>query len=466
MSSSATMQQAKTEAAQPAQRSSQLATQHQQRNSSAAQSELSDLRPQATAQRQLQDTANNSPQSHQLNTFQQMAQNSARATQLKAMSTMMNAPAVQRVEEDDEPLQAKSAGETAQREAADAAEAPQPNNTGLPDNLKSGIESMSGMSMDHVKVHYNSAQPAQLNAHAYAQGSEIHVAPGQEQHLPHEAWHVVQQAQGRVQPTMQMKVGVPVNDDAGLEAEADVMGAKALGLGAVQMRKEGNVEMSELTSSPSQPIQQKEPKNSSSIDVNAQNKALNPAKGESNVLIQKYSYDPTPAEITLKHPKGTHKWIESTGAKVSWKKGEIMDPNSIGSHTVHNHGWVGLLKNQSNGNNATGLHVVNANWGGSANALDGNLVPGTPSLNGHHKSIENKVHNLFKNNGGKAPENMSYEADVWTPYDQTMDLTKNKSGEELPYKDAIIKCTVIAGTETLVDNEQVELGGGTKIVVP
>ncbi len=102
-----------------------------------------------------------------------------------------------------------------------------PNNTGLPNQLKSGIESLSGMSMDGVKVHYNSDKPAQLNAHAYAQGTDIHVAPGQEQHLPHEAWHVVQQAQGRVQATTQMQ-GTSVNDDAGLESEADVMGAKAL----------------------------------------------------------------------------------------------------------------------------------------------------------------------------------------------------------------------------------------------
>jgi len=101
------------------------------------------------------------------------------------------------------------------------------NKTGLPDSLKSGVESLSGMSMDHVKVHYNSPQPAQLNAHAYAQGSDIHVAPGQEQHLPHEAWHVVQQAQGRVKPTMQMKGGVPINDNLGLEHEADEMGQKA-----------------------------------------------------------------------------------------------------------------------------------------------------------------------------------------------------------------------------------------------
>ncbi len=60
------------------------------------------------------------------------------------------------------------------------------NNTGLPDNLKSGMESISGHSLDDVKVHYNSSKPAQLNAHAYAQGTNIHVASGQEKHLPHE----------------------------------------------------------------------------------------------------------------------------------------------------------------------------------------------------------------------------------------------------------------------------------------
>lgn len=104
----------------------------------------------------------------------------------------------------------------------------QKNKTGLSDNLKSGIESLSGYSLDDVKVHYNSSQPAQLNAHAYAQGTNIHIAPGQERHLPHEAWHIVQQKQGRVRPTMQMKGKVNVNNDAGLEKEADVMGAKAL----------------------------------------------------------------------------------------------------------------------------------------------------------------------------------------------------------------------------------------------
>ena len=102
------------------------------------------------------------------------------------------------------------------------------NNTGLPDNIKTGVERLSGYAMDDVKVHYNSSKPAQLQAHAYAQGTDIHIAPGQEQHVAHEAWHVVQQKQGRVKPTRQMKGKVNINDDHGLETEADVMGAKAI----------------------------------------------------------------------------------------------------------------------------------------------------------------------------------------------------------------------------------------------
>jgi hypothetical protein len=126
----------------------------------------------------------------------------------------------QRLAEEEEPLQGKF--RTVQREAA--AEAP--NRTGMPDQLKAGIESLSGMDVSDVRVHRNSGSPAGLDALAYAQGDDIHLAPGQDHHLPHEAWHVVQQRQGRVAPTMQLQ-GVSINDDHGLEAEADRMGAKA-----------------------------------------------------------------------------------------------------------------------------------------------------------------------------------------------------------------------------------------------
>ncbi len=134
--------------------------------------------------------------------------------------------ALQRQGTDEELLQGKLATTGPVAQLQDDGQA-QSDRNGLPDDLKSGIENLSGMPMNDVQVHYNSPKPAQLQALAYTQGKDIHVGPGQEQHLPHEAWHVVQQAQGRVQPTAQMEQGVPLNDDAGLEHEADVMGQKA-----------------------------------------------------------------------------------------------------------------------------------------------------------------------------------------------------------------------------------------------
>ncbi|MBL8348254.1 MAG: DUF4157 domain-containing protein [Rubrivivax sp.] len=150
------------------------------------------------------------------------------------------ADTMQRREDDEEPLQGRFG--TAQRQdteeeeplqaRAEAGPAPGPTSAasspgGLPVGLRQGIESLSGMDLSDVRVHTGSSRPAEIQALAYTQGNEIHVAPGQEQHLPHEAWHVVQQRQGRVRPTRQMKDGVQVNDEPALEQEADAMGAKA-----------------------------------------------------------------------------------------------------------------------------------------------------------------------------------------------------------------------------------------------
>jgi hypothetical protein len=142
--------------------------------------------------------------------------------------------------EEEEPLQPKL--ESMQRQSMAEEEEPlqgrfgtvqkKENQTGMPDSLKAGVENLSGLSMDDVKVHYNSSAPEQVQALAYTQGSEIHVGPGQEKHLAHEAWHVAQQKQGRVQPTMQAR-GVSINDDQGLEREADVMGQNASRIGEV-----------------------------------------------------------------------------------------------------------------------------------------------------------------------------------------------------------------------------------------
>jgi hypothetical protein len=160
---------------------------------------LVDNRPEAIAHQKLQKMANNSPQANKAAQLQSMANNNS-AKQQQTIQKKDNSPELRR------------------------------NNTGLPDNLKSGIENLSGYSMDDVKVHYHSDKPAQLQAHAFAQGTDIHLGSGQEKHLPHEAWHVVQQKQGRVKPTMQMKGKVNINDDPDLESEADFMGAKAANL--------------------------------------------------------------------------------------------------------------------------------------------------------------------------------------------------------------------------------------------
>ncbi len=126
---------------------------------------------------ELQQIANGSPQVKQFKDLQKMANDhSAKTTQLHSSKSNSHSP-------------------------ASKAPPAQQNNNGLPEQLAEGIENLSGLPMNDVQVHYNSDKPAQLQAHAFAQGTNIHIAPGQEKHLPHEAWHVVQQKQGRVQPT-------------------------------------------------------------------------------------------------------------------------------------------------------------------------------------------------------------------------------------------------------------------------
>jgi hypothetical protein len=97
---------------------------------------------------------------------------------------------------------------------------------GLPEGLRTVMEAMSGFSLADVVVHRRSAEPARLGAAAFTKGDHIHVAPGEERHLPHEAWHVVQQKQGRVSPTSRA-AHASINDDPALEREADRMGDAA-----------------------------------------------------------------------------------------------------------------------------------------------------------------------------------------------------------------------------------------------
>lgn len=361
------------------------------------QTSFEDSRPQAVQHKVQQAMMSSSPQQQRHQALQAKMNVSARTQNMQTLQAKMAAgKVVQRVEEE-EPLQAKFEGETAQREAV--AEAPKPNNTGLPNQLKAGIESLSGMSMDHVKVHYNSDKPAQLNAHAYAQGCDIHVAPGQEQHLPHEAWHVVQQAQGRVQPTMQMKGGVSVNDDAGLEAEADVMGGRAL-----YVSNKGQNDLISSNTSESSPKQLK------NIGENAPGYIVQMVKVPPTGNFPRYvAANLTNSAVTGGvHPDQAEVAAEGNFAAVS----APVNSYGWGALNPYNYnlfgGTPGAFANtfielaprtEQNGNNYTRMHLIHHNLAANANGNINNMVLGPAEFNRFHcNHVENFMGDSMANN--------------------------------------------------------------------
>lgn len=139
------------------------------------------------------------------------------------------------------PLQAKGLGENNQ-------EPTQMKSSGggskLPGEVSQKMETAMGENFSGVNIHTNSQQANSVGAHAFTQGNDVHFAPGQfnpgtqkgQELIGHELAHVVQQKEGRVQANTDVN-GVPVNDNKGLESEADKMGEMAA-KGEVTQRKE------------------------------------------------------------------------------------------------------------------------------------------------------------------------------------------------------------------------------------
>lgn len=259
-----------------------------------------DNRPEAVQLRALQEMANNSSNAEHKK-LQEMANNSSHTSQLKELQEMANHSSKNSEVAQLQALADKKAAEGQSFNGVEAQKHVTKNNTGLPDNLKSGIENLSGFAMDDVKVYRNSNEPAKLQAHAYAQGSDIHLASGQEKHLPHEAWHVVQQKQGRVQPTTQMKGKVNINNDTSLEKEADLMGERALKVSNVN--NENLQKHNSLKLEPSRSIQRKE--DLTSEELNAENEQF-------FASVKEYINE----QITLFETKITN--LEASYKKKNW----------------------------------------------------------------------------------------------------------------------------------------------------
>jgi hypothetical protein len=146
----------------------------------------------------------NSPEAIEARKLQDVADNSSEALEMQAYQENIN-----------------------YNDADDAPNAEKKNTTGIPDNIKDGIEQLSGISLDDVTVHYNSSKPAEVGADAYAEGTDVYIGPGQEEHLPHELWHVIQQKQGKVKATTKVN-GKNVDDRESMEDDATKEGGKAL----------------------------------------------------------------------------------------------------------------------------------------------------------------------------------------------------------------------------------------------
>lgn len=129
----------------------------------------------------------------------------------------------------------------AQFQAAEGAEPvarPTPAPPEIPEDLLARMEEAFGADLSAVRVHQG-AEAQALGARAYAQGTDLHFAPGEfdpdsvrgQELIGHELAHVVQQAEGRVQETASVN-GAAINDDPALELEAVEDGARAAGQGA------------------------------------------------------------------------------------------------------------------------------------------------------------------------------------------------------------------------------------------
>lgn len=170
--------------------------------------------------------------SHRMHTFKELG-NPPVTENTKSNTTQSNAPNMI--------MQRQVVGEEKEKKKLLQVKSSQSTN-GLPTQLKENMEAMGGVDLSDVRVNYNSSKPKTMGALAYAQGSQIEIAPGQEKHLPHEAWHTVQQKQGRVKPNNQIQgKGLPLNDDPVLEKEADVMGEKAVQMKCTSCGKEEKV---------------------------------------------------------------------------------------------------------------------------------------------------------------------------------------------------------------------------------
>ena len=206
---------------------------------------------------------------------------------------------------------------------------------------------------------------------------------------------------------MQMKGKVNINDDAGLEKEADVMGEKALQdnrLLAITQRK---LQDGENSSSLQQYlIQRKE--NNLGIEDNLRTENKNYSLDQISIHnnSSQTAQLKTPIIQKAKAKNGKTKVKKAHTPKIDLKKQTMTVRNKKDKYTS---GLINGLSRATGvesgpraeakkikkflGGSWIGGHMVNDQLGGNGSFK--NIVPITSSMNGLHKSVENQANNLL-----------------------------------------------------------------------
>lgn len=103
---------------------------------------------------------------------------------------------------------------------------------GISHSENNAVKELSGGKVDlhesGAKVETTSSSDSRLKSvGARSMAVQGQAIVGDSRDRGHEIWHLAQQEMGQVQPTTEIN-GTPVNDDKGLENDADVKGAKIM----------------------------------------------------------------------------------------------------------------------------------------------------------------------------------------------------------------------------------------------
>jgi hypothetical protein len=169
-------------------------------------------------------------------------------------------------------------------------------------------------------------------------------------------------------------------------------------------------------------------------------------------IIQRYTYQAgTTRTVKVSGATKSRSFEECTKNSVEFSKGDKKPDTGTTTGTA---AWADWLKNQTNSNNATQLHVVNRRWGGLGGSGDKNIVPGTPAVNSHHLHEAEVEFDKCFDSSHKAINNCKYVCSATPAYGTAVDV----SSGDVHHNDPAISVAITDNGSTT--NHSVTPGGG------